>query len=635
MLLSIDAALRQNTNHVSSYLLLAAHLIDAEEYGSASNALAKVLAVNPWQAEAWAYRAVLAHLNNDSAAEAEARATALKYWKTNPRVDHLIGLKLSQKYRFAEGSARQRQALQFDPKYLPAKNQLAQDLLRLGDEQEGWALALEVQESDAYNVEAYNLAALHDSLAKFQTLTNQDFILRMSPHEATIYGADVLQLLQRAKTNLCPKYGMELTQPTIVEVFPDQKDFGVRTFGMPGNPGYLGVCFGSVITANSPASQVGHPANWQAVLYHEFCHVVTLSLTHNKMPRWLSEGISVYEERQANPTWGQAMTPRYREMVLGKDFTPVSELSAAFLTPKSEHHLQFAYYESSLVVEFLVTRFGLESLQKILHDLGEGVEIHQAIAAHTAPMETIEKDFAAFARDRAEKLAPDLDLTKPSASEFTRNEPDWMAIRSDNFYVLTRHAKKLLSQKKWEEAKIPLEHLLKLYPANTDTENAYVLLAQAHRHLGETNEERAVLSQLAALDADELDTYLRLMELGSAAQDWPAVAENATRFLAVNPLLAAPYRYLARASEALGHTMEAIHAYRTLLLLDPPDPAEAHFRLARLLYQTGDPGAKRHVLQALEEAPRFRDAHRLLLQMTETNKPTASAAPALDAVQKP
>ena len=40
------------------------------------------------------------------------------------------------------------------------------------------------------------------------------------------------------------------------------------------------------------------------------------------MPRWLSEGISVYEERQENPAWGSAMNPRYREMILGDDLTP-------------------------------------------------------------------------------------------------------------------------------------------------------------------------------------------------------------------------------------------------------------------------------------------------------------------------
>ena len=48
------------------------------------------------------------------------RAAALQHWPTNPEVDHLIGKKLSQKYRFAEGEQYQRQALEFDPKYLPA-----------------------------------------------------------------------------------------------------------------------------------------------------------------------------------------------------------------------------------------------------------------------------------------------------------------------------------------------------------------------------------------------------------------------------------------------------------------------------------------------------------------------------------
>src|SRR3989475_1700915 len=187
-------------------------------------------------------------------------------------------------------------------------------------------------------------------MGKFQTITNRDFILRMRPLEAALYGERALALLSRARTNLCRKYGVELSQPTIVEIFPEQKDFAVRTFGMPDNPGFLGGCFGSVITANSPASQAAHPANWQAVLWHEFCHVITLQLTRNKMPRWLSEGISVYEELQKDPAWGQRMTPRYREMILGKDFVPLGDLSAAFLAPKTEMHLQFAYYESALAV---------------------------------------------------------------------------------------------------------------------------------------------------------------------------------------------------------------------------------------------------------------------------------------------
>src|SRR5205814_10076350 len=137
----------------------------------------------------------------------------------------------------------------------------------------------------------------------------------------------------------------------------------------------------------------------------------------------------------------------------------------------------------------------------------------------------------------------------------------------------------------------------------------------------ETNQEREVLSKLAALESDATDVYLRLMELDEAAKDWPGVTENAERFLAVNPLLPQPYRYRARASEESGKTEAAIESYQKLLLLDPPDPAEVHFRLARLLRQAGDPAAKGHVLRALEEAPRFRDAHKLLLEITHDSQP--------------
>ena len=102
---------------------------------------------------------------------------------------------------------------------------------------------------------------------------------------------------------------MALKEPVIVEVFPQQKEFAVRTFGLPGAEGLLGVCFGRVVTARSPASQAEHPSNWEAVLWHEFCHVVTLGKTRNKMPRWLSEGISVYEEGQENRSWADGVGP--------------------------------------------------------------------------------------------------------------------------------------------------------------------------------------------------------------------------------------------------------------------------------------------------------------------------------------
>src|SRR5204863_1302170 len=144
----------------------------------------------------------------------------------------------------------------------------------------------------------------------------------MTRHEAGLYGQRALELLKEAREKLTAKYACTPAKPTLVEVFTNQADFGVRTFAMPQNDGFLGVCFGNVITANSPGAYAGHRFNWETMLWHEFCHVITLNLTHNKMPRWLSEGISVYEERQANLAWGEHITPAYREMIMDGELTP-------------------------------------------------------------------------------------------------------------------------------------------------------------------------------------------------------------------------------------------------------------------------------------------------------------------------
>jgi tetratricopeptide (TPR) repeat protein len=624
---SLKAALKRNPKHVPTLLQLAENHIDGEAYDDAAKLLDEIIEINPVHPDAWAYRAIIAHLRNDAAGEKSARERALRSWPTNPRVDFLIGEKLSAKYRFAEGAAYQRRAREFDPGYLPASALLANDLLRLGDEAEGWSLAQSVHERDEYDVEAFNLVTLRDTMAKYAALSNDDFVIRMAAPEIAVYGPRVLSLLRRAKQTLAAKYGIELAKPTYVEIFADQRDFAVRTFGLPDVPGFLGVCFGRVVTANSPATS-GSPTNWESVLWHEFCHVVTLQLTKNKMPRWLSEGISVYEERQANPAWGMHIDSRYREMLLGEDLVPVGKLSAAFLAPKSSRHLQFAYLESSLVVEFIVEQFGIEKLRGILTDLRDGTEINLALAKNTAPLHTLEKDFEAFAKQRAQDIGAGLDWTRPDPELLMPSAEAelaaWEKKHPNNYYLLRLHAQRFMEQQKWAEAQAPLRQLVERFPEQTGSDTAYRPLATTLRSLGDAAGERAVLAKWAEVDDEATDAYLRLMELATAAKDWPTVARNAERYLAVNPLVAPPYRYLAQAAVETGDDSTAVVAWRTLIQLDVPDRTDAHFQLARVLqrrHETED--ARRHALLALEETPRFREALRLLQEINRA--PTGSA----------
>lgn len=614
---ALQQALAINPNHVDSLLLVADQHISSERYDEAETVLKQVLDVNPGQPVAWAYRAVIAHLANEPAKEGEYRANALADWPGNPNVDHVIGRELSEKYRFKEGEKYQRRSIVYDKNYLPAKIQLAHDLLRLGQELEGWKLADEVFDADQYSVVAHNLVTLRDQISKFRTLEQDGFVVRMDSAEAEIYGPRVLELLVAAKSSLCQKYETELESPIFVEIFPRQQDFAIRTFGLPGGAGFLGVCFGRVITMNSPAAQGSNLTSWESVLWHEFCHVVTLQKTKNKMPRWLSEGISVYEEKLADPAWGDSLTVTYRKMMLGDELTPVSELSGAFLRPKTPMHLQFAYYQSSLVVEYLVENFGLESLLGVLDELSVGTPINDALRRHCAPVEFIDKKFVEFAKARAETLAPQANWDEVDLKPGTPGA-DWAAWNQehpDNLMGLIGEAQQWIAEQEWQRAVAVLEKVVQLSP---ETKSAYAGLARGYRELGESEKETQALESLAKMEADDVEMLVRLLEISSTHGDWEKTKSYARRLLAVNPLIPSPYRYLSIAAEKTSDDEAIIESLRVLANMDPLDRADLHFRLASALHRTKQLApARRQAVLALEQAPRYREAHALLIKIIE------------------
>ncbi|QOV88295.1 peptidase MA family metallohydrolase [Humisphaera borealis] len=639
---ALTKSLELNPRHIDSLLFQADNLIDREGYQAAEDILAKVLEINPRHSRAWAYRAVLAHLAGDTTKEQTSRAEALSTWIANPEVDHLIGLKLSQKYRFAEGAAYQRRALEVAQNYQPANVQLCQDLLRLGKDEEGWKRAAAALEADPYNVVAYNLVSLNDVLSKYRILENAHFRLRMDGREADLYGDRALRLLTRARERLTKRYGVEIAGPVSVEVFPKQSDFAIRTFGLPGGSGFLGVCFGPVITINSPASRMARPANWEAVLWHEFCHSVTLGKTKNKMPRWLSEGISVYEERRENAAWGQSMTPEYRELILAGGATPVSQLSGAFLKPPSPMHLQFAYYESSMVVQYIADRFGENTIGKVLADLGDNVRINDALAKRTVPIDQLDANFDAWLKEQASKLGkPGTDWKRPEVAldAGSAEMAAWNKEHPNSFYGLLGEGRALLAEEKFAAAKTPLSKAIELYPTSGQAGGPYLLMAAVHRALKEPADERRMLEKHVALDADGIEPRLRLAELAEAAGDWPAVRVAAEQIIAINPLIPAPYRLLAKSANSIGDRRLAMESHRALLMLDPLGKAEHHYQLAKLLVEEKQlPAARNQIIRALEEAPRFREGHRLLLEIAagmdrEGAAPNTRPVPAQGATQ--
>ena len=617
---ALAAALKLNPNHLPSLMYQADSAIDRELYEAAESILEQVLAINDKHQEAIAMRAVIAHLKGDYDKEKQLRDAALSTWTNNPRVDHWIGRKLSQKYRFEEGAKYQRKALELDPNFTAASFQLAQDLLRLGHDDVGWQLAEQVSKQDQYNVVAHNLITLHDRLKEFAILQRDGIQVRMETREAAIYGPEVMELLSDAKRVLCKKYDAQPREPIVVEIFPEQKDFAIRTFGLPGGAGFLGVCFGRVITANSPASQGDSPANWRSVLWHEFCHVVTLEKTKNRMPRWLSEGISVYEERGRNPSWGESMTPKYREMLLADDLTPVSELSGAFLNPPSPIHLQFAYYESALVIDFLIENHGIDALKAILDDLGNGLAINDALAKNVGSIDKLDAQFKSYARKVAVSFGKAANWSRQEIPEkpTTKDLAALVKEQPNHYWGLRLLSESYLSAGKFEEAKPLLEKIRELNATTGQSGDPLENLAIVYRKLKEDEAEKETLEAFIAKSSDSLPTLRRLIEISKQKDDWDSVAEYAGRMNSINPLLAEAQLSVAEAAEKRNDHERVVRAIGALSQLEPVDPAGLDYRMARALTKLSrNDEARTFILRALDEAPRYRDAHRLLLSLED------------------
>ena len=632
----LKKSLELNSNYALPLLRIVEQQIDAEDYASAEKTIQQLLSVNSNLPEAHSLQSVIFHLQNNTEAAEESRNAALKYSTSNPEVDHLIGRKLSQKYRFAEGAEFQRKALEADVEFVDARIQLAQDLLRLGLEAEGWMQAEQAHKADGYNTTLFNLLQLKDSLGRFTTVSSEHFQVRMETQEAAVYGPRVTAMLEQAWTELTVRYEFTPEVPVFVEIYPRVDDFAVRTFGVPDVAGFLGVCFGKVVTANSPATRKENPGSWESVLWHEFCHVITLQKTSNKMPRWLSEGISVFEERRTDPRWGQHMSFEFRDRILDGKVTPAAELSSAFLTAKSGEDLNFAYYESSMLVEHLVSVHGMPALNAILVDLHEGIQINDALDRHTNGLDTLEESFAAFLNEQAMAYADGIEYATEELAEAKPTDADsvqqFLEQHPQNFPATLLYASLLLKADRLEEAEAVLKKLIEQVPQEDSTNGPRRLLAQIYKLRNQLEPEMQMLTEHLQHSADDLEAALRLQELCEQQKQQDRVVELGRTIFAIDPFQPAALIRTAAAAEALGQTEVAVSQLSSLLQLQKDDAARLHFRIATLLKSTSPETARRHVLLSLAQAPRYREAHKLLLALV-AEKPAEE--PATDLANPP
>jgi tetratricopeptide (TPR) repeat protein len=616
-------ALKIDPQNAQAYLGMAIVSADgfnskAEEYGN------KALALDPKLVEAHEFMANLylenqkIHWASDQAEEALAlssdalEAIAIKAaielladrspdaWlakihAVNPAYGEgfaLIGYHLVMNRRYEDGVAYYRKAIAADPRLWAAHSQLGINLMRLGQQdepQKELELAYDNGQTDAATA---NSLKLFDSYKNFVTFRDDTTILRLKKNEADLLKPYFEAELHKAIATYQKKYKLTLPAPVQLEVYPDHEDFAVRTMGMPGL-GALGVTFGEVVAMDSPSGRTPGEFNWGATLWHEMSHVYILSATNHRVPRWFTEGLAVHEEGQANPEWGNRVTPEVLAAIRDKKLLPVADIDRGFIFPEYPAQVTVSYFEAGSMCDFIQQRWGDDALLGMVHSFAALKTTPEAVQANLKlSPEEFDKAYMAWLNKQLGTEPTDFDKWRGELKELVSHGKD------NDVVLRTAPA------------------LLKMYPEYVGDASVYEILCGAQLAM---NDKAAATATLIAYEkmGGESPTMLKMLATFEEEQgDKQAAAATLNRINYIYPENEALHRKLGDLWLDQGNNAGAVQEFTAVLALKPLDKASAQYNLARAYFAQGDKAkAEESVLAALETAPGFRPAQKLLVEI--------------------
>jgi cellulose synthase operon protein C len=618
----VDRALALNPSSVEAYLIRADLNLDERKLEPARDDVEKALAINPSNLDAIAMKGALAFLE---ARPADVDRLAAQALAINPRDGdfyRIVGGQAAAHYRFEEAVALVTKGVELDPDSARVQAELGMHLLRTGDEAAARQALERAFKSDSYDVVTYNLLALLDSLDKFQTFTEGDLVLKLHPDEAPVVRESVTKLAQDAVASLSKRYGFTPKGPILIEMFPRHDDFAVRTLGLPGMVGALGACFGKVVTLDSPRARTPPGSfNWGATLWHELAHVMTLQLSAQRVPRWVTEGASVFEERRADASWGREGEHDFLVAYAKGELIKLAELNTGF---SSSRTINLAYHQASLVVEHIVEKHGEAAFQKLLKAYGAGET--QDAALLTGLGITVEQLQASFDQFLAARFGEARTALETVQDPFPAGNDDnpvaaviaWADRHPRNYSIQLRAGRWLFEQERLDAARQHLERAASLVPQTMGDESPRMGLSEIAVKQNDPARAMRELELVIAEGHTAMEAARQLLALAQKNSDSERAGRAAVRIAALDPFDASAHAELGRLAVARQDSASAVRELELALRLGARDPAAAHTDLAEAYLQAGQPDAvRRHAIAALEIAPRYERAQELLLKVVD------------------
>lgn len=632
---ALAKALDLNPNNLQAYAFNTSLAIEDKNWQEAQDWIEKGLKKNKLFLPLLELECAYEYFRGEVQAFEKLQQRVLKINPNDGDLFETLGDLANRKRLLEEAAEFYREALQRNPRQESARASLGIALLRLGKEEEGKRILEVAYANDPFNIWTVNTLRLLDSFDRFVRFETPHFRMKLHEKEAVALKPYVAELAERSLKTLEQKYNHQVSGKYVFEMYPDHEDFAVRTMGLPGL-GALGATFGRIVAMDSPSARPRGEFHWGSTLWHELAHVVTLSLSNGKVPRWFTEGISMMEERQAGEGWGDYLNVGFVQAYKDDLLLPLKDLNSGFERPESGQALTIAYFQAGWICEFLVSGYGFESIAAMLEAFGQGLsteEVFQQVLG--ASVEEIDGQFRQKMEETLKPLLSKLEAPEhfslvhlfPGAvgqegegeagleTDLDTLLQAWQAA-PENYFLNLRLGTQLKTAGRQQEAIPYLEKALEILPTQAARGSPYDILTQIYEETGQVDklvEVRQRWWRAAPLFPENAHRIASLLSDRDQPQE---AAKYLEEVMYVDPLQPATHQKLGDLYLQFSETEKAVREYTVFLSLSPVDGAAAHYRLAQALFESGDrQGARNHVLLSLEIAPAYPEAQKLLLKL--------------------
>ncbi len=275
-------------------------------------------------------------------------------------------------------------------------NPLAYELLgdidfnaqKLKEAKSNYEIAYNLQPTESLREKLEKTAGEEKVDKKLSTYTEEHFIIKYHNQNKSYEGFELRELLRRTYSAISKDFGYYFKHQIVVLMY-DEKDFAEIT----KLPHWVaGVYDGKV---RMPINRAGYSEkDFQALARHEVTHAFVAGMSSQRAPSWINEGLAQFEENKIRPIDLLVFDAAVKTNSLLSLIQLTNEQGISSI--KDQLTVALFYQQSYRFTSYLVQRYGMFNLKKMLAEFAAGKNSEEAVrAVFQVSMERLEKEWKA------------------------------------------------------------------------------------------------------------------------------------------------------------------------------------------------------------------------------------------------